>query len=60
MVDLPNDLAAALAEHPGARTAFDALSYSARKEHVRQVETAKVPETRLRRIAAIVAKLTAP
>lgn len=60
MVDLPDDLAAALAEHPGARTVFDALSYSARKEHVRQVETAKVPETRLRRIAAIVAKLTAP
>ena len=26
MVDLPDDLAAALAEHPGARTAFDGLS----------------------------------
>jgi len=56
-VTLPNDLAAALEARPGARTAFDALSYSQRKEHVRQVETAKAQETRERRIAAIVAKL---
>jgi hypothetical protein len=56
-VDVPADLAAALAEKPGATAAFDALSYSARKEHVRQVETAKAQETRDRRIAGIVAKL---
>lgn len=56
-VDVPEDLAAALAEKPGARAAFDASSYSARKEYVRQVESAKAPETRTRRIAAIVAKL---
>jgi hypothetical protein len=55
-VDVPDDLAAALAE-AGARVAFDALSYSARKEFVRQVETAKAEETRNRRIAGIVAKL---
>ncbi len=57
-VDVPEDLAAALAEKPGAREAFDALAYSARKEHVRQVESAKAQETRERRIASIVAKLS--
>jgi hypothetical protein len=56
-VEVPADLAAALAEVAGARAAFDTLSYSVRKEHVRQVESAKAQETRQRRIAAIVAKL---
>ena len=56
-VDVPDDLAAALAEKAGARAAFDTLSYSARKEYVRQVESAKAQETRERRIASIVAKL---
>lgn len=56
-VEVPADLAAALAEKPGARAAFDALSYSARKEHVRQVESAKAQETRARRVAGIVAKV---
>jgi uncharacterized protein YdeI (YjbR/CyaY-like superfamily) len=58
-VDVPDDLAAALAAQPGARTAFDDLAYSVRKEHVRQVETAKAQETRERRIAKIVAGLAA-
>ena len=57
MVDVPDDLAAALVERPGLRAAFDALSYTARKEHVRQVTTAKAAETRQRRIAKIVAGL---
>lgn len=56
-VELPDDLAAALAAKPGARPAFDALAPSQRKEQVRQVETAKAEATRERRIAAIVAKL---
>lgn len=55
-VEVPEDLAAALAE-AGAREAFDALSYSVRKEHVRQVESAKAAETRARRIRNMVAKL---
>ncbi|HLU09704.1 MAG TPA: YdeI/OmpD-associated family protein [Oceanobacillus sp.] len=59
-VEVPNDLAAALAEKPGAREAFDALSYTMRKEYVRQVETAKAQATRERRIAGIVAKLANP
>jgi hypothetical protein len=59
-VELPEDLAAALAAQPGAREAFDALAPSARKEHVRQVESAKAPETRSRRIAAILARVGGP
>jgi len=55
-VDIPEDLAAALAAQ-GVREAFDALSYSSRKEHVRQVESAKAHETRDRRIAGIVERL---
>jgi bifunctional DNA-binding transcriptional regulator/antitoxin component of YhaV-PrlF toxin-antitoxin module len=56
-VDVPDDLAAALEARPGARETFDRLSYTLRKEHVRQVETAKAAETRERRIARIVAGL---
>ena len=56
-VEVPEDLAAALDEKPGARVAFDALAYSARKEFVRQVNEAKAAETRQRRIAGIVGKV---
>jgi hypothetical protein len=55
-VDVPDDLAAAL-EAAGVRAAFDKLAPSARKEHVRQVKTAKAQETRERRIAKIVGSL---
>lgn len=57
-VDIPSDLAAALSECTGATAAFAALSYSTRKEYVRQVESAKADETRQRRITSIVAKLS--
>jgi hypothetical protein len=57
-VTLPDDLARAL-DAAGARPAFDALSYTYRKEHVRSVEDAKMPQTRQRRIDAVVAKLAA-
>jgi hypothetical protein len=57
-VVVPEDLSAALSKTPGGMQAFDKLAYSVRKEYVRQVETAKAQETRLRRIAAIVAKLS--
>ena len=53
-VEVPADLAAALDAVPGSRAAFDRLSYTTRKEHVRQVETAKAAETRERRIVRIV------
>lgn len=54
---VPDDLAAALAAAPGARAAFDGLAPSRRKELVRGVVEAKRPETRERRIVAIVADL---
>ena len=56
-VEVPDDLAAALEAAPGARAAFDALSPSVRKAHVTSVEGAKAPETRARRVAAVVTKL---
>jgi hypothetical protein len=58
LVEIPPDLEAALSEQPGLRAAFDALSYTMRKEYVRQVEDARAIETRKRRIAAIVGKLS--
>ncbi len=58
-VDVPDDLAVALEAKLGARAAFEASAPSMRKEYVRQVESAKAAETRTRRIAAIVEKLTA-
>jgi uncharacterized protein YdeI (YjbR/CyaY-like superfamily) len=56
-VEVPADLAAGLAARPGAREAFDSLSYTTRKEHVRGVETAKAAETRARRIDRILESL---
>lgn len=53
-VDVPPALADALDADPALRAAFDALSYSARKEHARTVADAKQDATRERRIAKIV------
>ena len=55
-VEVPDDLAMALQEG-GVTAVFDALAPSKRKEHVRQVTSAKAEETRQRRIAKIVASL---
>lgn len=55
-VDVPDDLASALAA-AGMRTAFDDLSYTKRKEHVRLVLEAKKSETRTARIEKVVASL---
>ncbi len=56
-VEVPADLRSALLNKSGASSKFDALSFSVRKEYVRQVESAKARETRDRRIAIIVEKL---
>ncbi len=56
-IAVPADLQAALNTHAGTQEAFDALSFSKRKEFVRQVEDAKTPETRGRRIANILSEL---
>jgi VIT1/CCC1 family predicted Fe2+/Mn2+ transporter len=57
-VEVPADLAAALAAAPGATEAFAALAPSHRKEHVRSVEEAKKPETRRRRVTRVVERVT--
>ena len=56
-VELPADLAAALKEQPGAAEAFAALAPSRRKEAVRQLEDARTPETRERRLKKLLSQL---
>jgi len=56
---VPDDLRAALDAEPGAAAAFAALSSSNRYATIRQVEDAKRAETRVRRIAKVVAELSA-
>jgi hypothetical protein len=50
-VEVPDDLAAALAGDAAARQHFDSLSFTHRKEWVRWVTEAKRPETRSARVA---------
>ena len=52
-VEVPAELANALDADAAVRAAFDAQSYSRRKELARGVAEAKKPETRDRRIAAV-------
>ena len=49
-VEIPNDLAKALAKEPDAKRFFDGLSYSNKQRHVLSIEGAKTAETRQRRI----------
>ena len=50
VVEAPEDFADLLAATPDARAAFDALSYTHRKEYVRWITEAKRVETRQRRL----------
>ena len=56
-VDVPPDLAAALAEETEASAFFDALSYSGKRWFVLSIEDAKTPETRQRRVDKALAML---
>lgn len=56
-VDVPADLATALDGRPGARAAFDALSYSRRRAHVEQVTGAKTDGTRATRVQKVLETL---
>lgn len=53
----PADFAQALDDDPVARAAYDHLTYSRKREHVRAIESAKKPETRQRRIEKAIATL---
>jgi bifunctional DNA-binding transcriptional regulator/antitoxin component of YhaV-PrlF toxin-antitoxin module len=57
-VVVPQDLAGELKKN-GLTEAWDRLSYTHRKEHVRAIEEAKQTETRLRRIEKAVAMIAA-
>ncbi|HMM94942.1 YdeI/OmpD-associated family protein [Phycicoccus sp.] len=58
-VEVPADLAAALAADPAAATAWAALSYSHQRRHVEALLAAKKPETRERRVASTLDALRA-
>lgn len=55
-VEMPDDLAAALAEHQ-LTDKFTGLPHSKRKEFARQVTSAKAEDTRVRRIEKVIAAL---
>jgi len=57
VLEIPAELAAALAADPEAQAAFDRLSFTNRKEIATSVAEAKRPETRERRLAATMARL---
>lgn len=56
-VEVPVDLAAALAADPAAQAFFDGLSNSNKRVHTLSVEGAKSPETRARRVEKSIALL---
>ena len=56
-VEVPVDLAEALARNGAARGAFEGLSFSHKREYVRSITEAKRPETRARRIGLTIEQL---
>jgi hypothetical protein len=59
IVEVPEDLAAALAAEPSAQEFYAKLSYSAQRRFVEPLGDAKTADTRSRRIAKVVADLKA-
>jgi hypothetical protein len=57
VVDVPAELAEALAESPDAAARFEALSFTHRREHARYVGEAKKAETRRQRASRTVERL---
>jgi hypothetical protein len=57
-LEVPADLAAALARDRHAAAAWERLSYTDRKEIARALEEAKKPATRARRLAAALERLS--
>jgi hypothetical protein len=57
IVEVPGDLAAALAVDPELQSAWDGLSFTHRREHVQAIQEAKREETRRRRVEQAVAML---
>lgn len=59
IVEVPDDLAAALAAEPAAQACYAKLSYSSQRRYVEPLAEAKTEDTRARRIAKVVADLKA-
>ena len=57
VVEVPDDLAAALAANPTASAAWAKLSYSHQQQHVLAIEAAKAADTRARRVDGAISKL---
>ena len=58
-VEEPEDLKSALDANPAGRAAFDRLPFGLKAKHVREIEAAKTPEVRARRIGKLVETLGA-
>jgi antitoxin component of MazEF toxin-antitoxin module len=56
-VEVPDDLAEALARNDPAHAAFEGLSFSHKREYVRSITEARRPETRARRIELTIERL---
>ena len=56
-IEIPAELAAALATDPAAKAAFEALAPSHRREYADHVAEAKRPETRERRATQTIERL---
>jgi len=59
IIEVPDDLAAALDAEPEARAFYATLNYSSQRRYVEPIGDAKTEETRARRIAKAVADLKA-
>jgi len=58
-LDVPSDLLDFLRENPQALAEFEKRTHAFKKEYISWIESAKQPETRLRRIKRAVAKIAA-
>ena len=59
VVDVPDDLAAELAQDDAARAAWDELSLSRQRAHAESITGAKAADTRARRVAKVLDALRA-
>ena len=59
-VELPPELAQALAADPALRAAFEGLAFTHRREHAEWIGAAKRPQTRARRLAETLERLRTP
>ena len=59
-VTVPEDFQSALDSEPEAKSRFEKLSYSHKRQHVMAIDDAKTAETRKRRIDKAIAMLKAP